>query len=69
MHWKGVRTEGNNGVICIATQEVRDFCARKAFREVVQKADEKNFPGLAFETLLGSEEHHELVMQQHKDVF
>ena len=68
-HWKGVHTEGKNGVICVASQEVRDFCARKAFRELLQTSDERHDPELAFETLLGSEDHHNLVMQQHKDVY
>ena len=64
-----MHTEGKNGVICVASQEVRDFCARKAFRELLQTSDERHGPELAFETLLGSEDHHNLVMQQHKDVY
>ena len=67
--WLGVHQEGKDGVKVVASQEVRDFCYRKGFRELKQDADETEHPTLALQALLGSDRHLELVQQQHKDVF
>ena len=47
--WLGVHQEGNDGAKIVTSQEVRDFCYRKGFRELKQDAEDqkKTYPSIA----------------------